>query len=221
MRSRLGVILAVYCVHLALALAFAWPLARLVADAALNHPRGDLVLFEPGATYLLESFRLGRASLTSVAEGSVFAILMVSYLGLLPLAALIYALAHSGKAMFATLVAAAGRFFGNVLASSRSLPGRDGASRFRPTHDREPPRRQAQECARRSQPRPCPGVLSRDRSPLGCDRGGRSRSGARRGGVPRAAGASGRAGCNRCISSRSVASGGRLGDPWRPRASCW
>jgi len=112
MRSRLGVVLTIYLVHLALALAFAWPLARLVADAVLSHPRGDLVLFEPGATYLLESFRLGRAALTSVAEGSVLTVLMVSYLGLLPLAALIYALAHTGKATFPTLVAAAARFFG-------------------------------------------------------------------------------------------------------------
>jgi hypothetical protein len=112
MSSRLGVVVLVYVVHLVLALAFAWPVARLVADAALVHPRGDLVLFEPGATYLLEAFRLERAALTSLVEGSVFAILVTSYLGLLPLAALIHSLAHTGKVTFASVVAAAGRFFG-------------------------------------------------------------------------------------------------------------
>jgi hypothetical protein len=110
--SRPGVVMGVYAIHLALAVGFAWPVTRLVADAALAHPRGDLVLFEPGATYLVEAFRLERASLTSVAEGSVLAVLVTSYLGLLPLAALIHALAQTGRVTFASLVAAAGRFFG-------------------------------------------------------------------------------------------------------------
>jgi hypothetical protein len=109
---RLGVVVGVYAIHLALALGFAWPVTRLLADAALVHPRGDLVLFEPGATYLVEAFRLERASLTSVAEGSVLAVLATSYLGLLPLAALLHALAQAGRVTFASLVAAAGRFFG-------------------------------------------------------------------------------------------------------------
>jgi hypothetical protein len=111
MNKRLGVVLAVYLVHLALALAFAWPATRLVADATLAHPRGDLVLFEPGATYLIEAFRLQRAALSSVAEGSVFALLATAYIGLLPLAALIHALARSGRVTFASLLAAGARFF--------------------------------------------------------------------------------------------------------------
>jgi hypothetical protein len=108
---RLGIVVSVYLLHLALALALAWPVARLLADGATAHPRGDQVLFEPGATYLVEAFRLQRASLTDVAEGSVLAILVASYLGLLPLAALMHALAHTGKVTFPSLAGAAGRFF--------------------------------------------------------------------------------------------------------------
>jgi hypothetical protein len=108
---RIGIVVSVYLLHLALALAVAWPVARLAADGATAHPRGDQVLFEPGATYLVEAFRLQRASLGDVAEGSVLAILMASYLGLLPLAALLHALAHTGKVTFASLVGSAGRFF--------------------------------------------------------------------------------------------------------------
>lgn len=112
MSSRLGVVMAMYAMHVLLALGFAWPISRLVADVILVHPRGDLVLFEPGATYLAEVFRLQRPSLTSVAEGSVLAVLAVSYLGLAPLAAFMHSLAHTGRVTFASLVAAAGRFFG-------------------------------------------------------------------------------------------------------------
>ena len=112
MRSRLGVILAVYCVHLALALLSPghW---RDSSPTLHSTTRAVIWFFSSQARRTCSNrFRLGRASLTSVAEGSVFAVLAVSYLGLLPLAALIYALAHTGKATFATLVAAAGRFFG-------------------------------------------------------------------------------------------------------------
>jgi hypothetical protein len=111
MGRRIGIVFLVYAMHLALALALAWPVARLVADGALAHPRGDLVLFEPGATYLVEAFRLQRASLNDVAEASLFAILIASYLGLLPLAGLLHALDHTGKVTFASFAGAAARFF--------------------------------------------------------------------------------------------------------------
>jgi hypothetical protein len=111
MPKRLGIVVLVYALHLVIALAFAWPFARLVAEGAVAHPRGDAILFEPGGTYLLEAYRLQRPSLGGIAEGSLFAILVTCYLGLLPLAALLHALAHTGKVTFSSLAGAAGRFF--------------------------------------------------------------------------------------------------------------
>jgi hypothetical protein len=110
--ARLGVVTLVYGLHLAIALTFAWPIAKLVADPALAHPRGDHILFEPGALYLSEMLNLNRASLTSVAYGMSFGVLLAAYLSLVPLGALLFALARSGKLSSSLLLAAAGRLFG-------------------------------------------------------------------------------------------------------------
>ncbi|HEX9294758.1 MAG TPA: hypothetical protein VF881_02955 [Polyangiaceae bacterium] len=109
---RLGVVVVVYLVHLGLALGFAWPVANLLGDPTLSHPRGDLVLFEPGGLYLVEVLRLGRASLTSAARGMTFAALATLYVGLLPLGALLHALASAKRLTAAELVAAGARSFG-------------------------------------------------------------------------------------------------------------
>jgi hypothetical protein len=109
---RLGLVGVVYLAHATFALAVAWPLAKLVADPVTKHPRGDLVLFEPGALYLTETLRLGRSALVSAAEGMSFAVLVGLYLGLMPLAALLYAYGREQKLSPAALMAAAGRYFG-------------------------------------------------------------------------------------------------------------
>jgi hypothetical protein len=108
---RLALVGAVYLVHLTFALAVAWPLARLVADPVAKHPRGDLVLFEPGALFLSETLRLGRFALADVAEGMSFGVLAGLYLGLLPLAALLFALAREQMLTTPMLAGAAVRFF--------------------------------------------------------------------------------------------------------------
>jgi len=110
--ERTGVVASVYFAHATFALALAWPIARIAADPVLSHPRGDRVLFEPGGLYLTETLRLARAPLTSASEGMSFGILVGLYLGLLPLGALLYALARREQLSLSVLLAAAGRSFG-------------------------------------------------------------------------------------------------------------
>jgi hypothetical protein len=105
-------VLIVYGLHATLALALAWPVAKLVADGTVGFPGGDIVLFEPGGFYLAEVLRLDRAPLTSVVEGSAFALLLVSYAGLLPLGATLYVIAYEAPLSLRALLAAGGRFFG-------------------------------------------------------------------------------------------------------------
>jgi hypothetical protein len=105
------VVLLVYAVHVAVALAIAWPVANIVADPALAHPRADAVLFEPGALYLTEALRLALHPLTSALRGSLFAIFLASYLGLLPLGGLLHALNSEGRVTLAELSLGAARLF--------------------------------------------------------------------------------------------------------------
>ncbi len=109
--SRIGLVGVVYGLHATFALATAWPLAKIMADPVLAHPLGDRVLFEPGGLYLSETLRLFRPELTSASEGLSFAVLVGLYFGLLPLGALLHALARPDRVSLSHLFAAAGRFF--------------------------------------------------------------------------------------------------------------
>jgi len=113
---RLGVVAAVYAVHAVLALAFGWPLARVLANPTLAHPRGDLVLFEPGAIYLTETMRFTRAQVTTAAEGMTLGLLLTLYLGLFPLGVMLCALGREGRARWSDLAAGALRSFGPLSA---------------------------------------------------------------------------------------------------------
>ncbi len=108
---RMGVIAGAYVWHAGFASAVAWPIAKLVADPVVAHPRLDRVLFEPGGLYLLEALRLVRGPLTSAGEGLCFGVLAGLYLGLVPLGALLYALSRDEILSFAKLMGAAGRYF--------------------------------------------------------------------------------------------------------------
>ncbi len=109
---RWRLVIAVYVIHLAFALAVAWPLAKLVGDPIVANPRADRILFDSGALYLTETLRLGRVALASVGQGMSFGVLVGVYLGLLPLAALFYSFAREPKPFLPGLMAAAGRLFG-------------------------------------------------------------------------------------------------------------
>src|SRR5689334_8437150 len=110
-RRRPFVVVLVYAIHVAVALAWAWPLAAILADPSLAHPRGDAVLFEPGAVYLAEALRLGSRPLASAFRGSLWTLFLASYLGLLPLGMLLSALNRRGPLRARELwLAAAGPF---------------------------------------------------------------------------------------------------------------
>ena len=65
---RLGVVGALYAAHATIALAFAWPLARLLAHPVMSHPRGDRVLFDLRGMYLFEALRFVEAEVRTAAH---------------------------------------------------------------------------------------------------------------------------------------------------------
>jgi hypothetical protein len=83
----------------------AWWLATPIVDAVAatglgRHPRGDAALFEAGGLHLFEVVRLTLGALPAVAETSVALLLIAGFAGLVPLAALLVALAHDGRLRF-------------------------------------------------------------------------------------------------------------------------
>jgi hypothetical protein len=111
-RVRIGVVAAAYVLYATLAVGLAWPAARLIGLATLFHPRGDSVLFEDGAVYLIEVLRLYRSQLASVLEGTSFLVLLVAYAGLFPLSMMLHALSARGSPSLSSLAGAAGRSLG-------------------------------------------------------------------------------------------------------------
>jgi hypothetical protein len=77
------------------------PLARAVAAAGAGHlADGDAALFEPGGQLLVETLRVGGATLGAALQSAVGLLLVVGALGLLPLAAVLVSLAHRGRLRF-------------------------------------------------------------------------------------------------------------------------
>jgi hypothetical protein len=109
-----AMLLVMYLLRALPALLLAWPVARLFGDVTLALPRGDRVLFDEGASYLVEVVRLYRPQLTSVAEGSMALWLLVAYLGLLPVAAWLALLTSEGPQDTITLAKRAARALGTL-----------------------------------------------------------------------------------------------------------
>jgi hypothetical protein len=83
----------------------AWWLATPIVDAVAatglgRHPRGDAALFEAGGLHLFEVARLMLGAFPALAETSVALLLIAGFAGLIPLAALLVALAHDGRLRF-------------------------------------------------------------------------------------------------------------------------
>ena len=65
-----------------------------------RHPRGDAALFEPGGLLLFEVVRLLLNAFSSVAETTVMLLMVAGFAGLVPLSALLVALAYEGRLRF-------------------------------------------------------------------------------------------------------------------------
>jgi hypothetical protein len=86
-------VLAVYALRLSAAWIVASPLSRaLTAPVATAHPRGDAILFEPGALELVESIRLSAPYLLAELKGSLLVGVFLGWLSLVPAAGLLSAL---------------------------------------------------------------------------------------------------------------------------------
>jgi hypothetical protein len=97
-RRRPGAIALLWAARLLASLLVAWPIAG--AFRALGAGRGaerDAVLFEPGALFLLEALRLGDRALLAALQSAAFSWAVFALLLLVPIAALLVALAHEGR----------------------------------------------------------------------------------------------------------------------------
>jgi hypothetical protein len=95
--KRPGTILLVYAYRLVAALLVAGPLALLFGGAVSGYPRGDAVLFDPGGLLLVDTMRGVLPALSTVGTTAAVLFALASFLGLLPLAALIAALGEKGR----------------------------------------------------------------------------------------------------------------------------
>jgi len=91
-----GPVLALWAARCLGAWVVAGPVAAVLTAGLEHQPRTDAVLFDPGGAYLLETIRLHRDALAINAQHAVWAALTVGALCLLPLTALVVALARRG-----------------------------------------------------------------------------------------------------------------------------
>jgi hypothetical protein len=99
---RAGAIL--YSFRLVAGFLVAYPAARaFAAFGAAPFADGDRVLFEPGGVLLVEALRFGARTLASVAGGATVGLFVLSFVGLLPLAAALTGLTRPGASVGRTL----------------------------------------------------------------------------------------------------------------------
>ncbi|HEY6558955.1 MAG TPA: hypothetical protein VI072_16845, partial [Polyangiaceae bacterium] len=97
-RRRLGAIALLWASRLCASVLIAWPIADVFRG--LGAGRGaerDAALFEPGALFLLEALRLGDTALLSALQTAAFSWCIFSLLLLVPVSALLVAMAHEGR----------------------------------------------------------------------------------------------------------------------------
>jgi hypothetical protein len=93
-RERAGAVLFVWALQLLAAALIAAPVAGAFAGTGVAaHPHGDRVLFEPGGVLLIESLRLGAGALLGALRASLLELVVLAVAGIVPLAALLLALA--------------------------------------------------------------------------------------------------------------------------------
>jgi hypothetical protein len=98
LRDRPGALLFVWAFQLAGAMLAAGPIVGALSRTGIaDHPAGDAILFEPGGLLLVEALRLGGPALLGALGASGFSLLLLHAAALVPLAALLVALATPGK----------------------------------------------------------------------------------------------------------------------------
>lgn len=113
-RERPGMILFAYLARLSIASIVAFPIAAHVASFTGARATNDLALFEPGGLFLLEALRLGPPLASAEIQRALLALLLSAYLGLLPLAALLWSLSRRGRLNLVDLARASLRPLGTL-----------------------------------------------------------------------------------------------------------
>lgn len=111
-RKRPGMVLVAYLARAILGAFLAFPIAARAASWTSGRKEGAGIFFEPGGLYLLEALRLGRDALADEFQRLAFATLLAGYFGLLPLAALLFALSRKGPLRLGDLARASIRHLG-------------------------------------------------------------------------------------------------------------
>ncbi|AUX41349.1 hypothetical protein SOCE26_027590 [Sorangium cellulosum] len=94
--ERPGAVAAYFGYRALASLLLATPLSVLAAQVAGGYPGGDVVLFAPGGLMLVEVQRLAAVAAAALAAQLGVGALLAAALGLIPLAALLVALAREG-----------------------------------------------------------------------------------------------------------------------------
>lgn len=94
---RPGVVFVVYAYRLVVAALVATPFAVMFGAAAGGYPRRDAVLFDDGGFLFIEAMRRSSAAMPPVTIGALTLLVVASFAGIVPLAALIGALGVKGR----------------------------------------------------------------------------------------------------------------------------
>lgn len=113
-RERPGWVAIYYAYRAAAGLLLAAPLALEIGSLLSRAPRGDGVLFDPGAVLLVEVVQKTLPALPALAAGAGLSLLVAAFLGLIPLTGLLVALGHRGPLPLGRVAERAGGSLGTL-----------------------------------------------------------------------------------------------------------
>jgi hypothetical protein len=94
---RPGVVFVMYAYRLVVALLVATPFALMFGAAVGGYPRGDAVLFDEGGLLFVEAIRRSNSAIPPIVASALVLLAVASFASIVPLAALIGALATKGR----------------------------------------------------------------------------------------------------------------------------
>lgn len=94
---RPGVVFVMYAYRLVVALLVATPFALMFGGAIGGYPRGDAVLFDEGGLLFVEAIRRSSSAIPPLVASALALLAVASFASIMPLAALIGALATKGR----------------------------------------------------------------------------------------------------------------------------